>query len=327
MKRAGLIAALAGALLVAAPAEAAERATPTGRWLVAFHSPAGARSSSTTAAVLARAGARRAGRGVPRLGVATVRGSAASIRALRRDPRVESVSREWYRVLRRVPSDPALHLVETDYGGVSGGGVVQWALEREGFYRAWDFTTGAGARVAVLDTGVDGGHPEFAGKVASADAVGTADPLYDPDGHGTHVSGLACAATDNGIGVAGAGWGCRLNFVKLGVTELGGIRDEDIVDGLRIATDRGASTISMSFGGGGPNAALDLASDYAVARGVALVSAASNAEDEDQGAPASQLQPGDAPNMDAGRGLVVTAADYFDTRAGTGRGPQISLAA
>jgi serine protease len=194
------------------------------------------------------------------------------------------------------------------------------------FYQAWDVATGGGARVAVLDTGVDGSHPEFAGKIASGDAVGTTDPFTDTNGHGTHTSGLACAATNNGRGVAGAGWGCRLTVVKLGSNQFG-IPDDEIVAGIQLAVDRGAKTISMSFGGGGPSAALDRAVDYAISREAVLVAAASNNSTSDQGAPASQLQPGNAPDLNAGRGLVVTAADHADTRAETGYGPQVSLAA
>ena len=315
-------------LVAAAPAQASERARPTGRWLVVFRHTSSVRSSATVSAVLARAGARRAGRVVPKLGVATVRGSTAAIRALRRDPRVEGVDREWYRVLRRVPNDPALHTPESaaEWPGTAPGTMLQWALEREGFYSAWDVTTGGGARVAVLDTGIDGSHPEFSGKVATADAVGTTDPLSDPDGHGSHTSGLACAGTNNGIGIAGAGYGCRLSVVKLGFNQFG-IPDDEIVTAIQVAADRGAKTISMSFGGGGPSLALDHAITYAISKGAVLVAAASNNSDADQGAPASQLQPDDAPNLDAGRGLVVTAADHADTRAGTGFGPQVSLAA
>ena len=58
-----------------------------------------------------------------------------------------------------------------------------------------------------------------------------------------------------------------------------------------------------------------------------LVASASNDDVADQGAPAVELQPGDAPDINAGRGLVVTAAEFDDTRAGTGFGGQISLAA
>src|ERR687887_68950 len=177
----GLTAALAAALvlLAAAPSQAAERARPTGRWLVVFRHASSARSSASVSTVVERAGARRAGRVIPKLGVATVRGSAAAIRALRRDPRVESVDREWYRPLRRVPNDPALHIAESaaEWPGTAPGTMLQWALEREGFYGAWDVATGAGARVAVLDTGVDGSHPDLGGKIAAAKAVGTSDPL------------------------------------------------------------------------------------------------------------------------------------------------------
>lgn len=317
--------ALVAALVAAAPADAAR---PTGRHLVTFEKGSTARSASALGAVLARTGARRAGRGVPELRVATVRGSSAAIGRLRRDPSVQSVSVEWERDLRRTPSDPALVVPETEFtNGVPAGTPIQWAAARQGFMRAWDFTTGSRAVVGALDTGVDGGNPEFAGKVASADAAGAANPLADEDGHGSHTAGLACAASDNGIGIAGAGFGCRLAVVKLGTTITGGIRDEDIADGIRIATDRGADAINMSFGGGVTNAVLRQVIDYAVSRGVVLVASASNEPVQDQGAPAVELQPGDSPNLAAGRGLVVTAAEFDDTRADTGFGGQISVAA
>jgi serine protease len=250
----------------------------------------------------------------------------AGLERLRRDPAVAGVSREWLRELRRMPNDPALATAEGEYA-VASGTPIQWALGRQGFPAAWDVTTGAAARVAVLDTGLDAAHPELAGKIASADSVGGGDPRSDSDGHGTHVAGLACAATDDRRGVAGAGWGCGLNVVKLGSDIAGGIPDENIVRGLEVAISHGPHAINMSFGGGPDSAALDAAIQAAYDRGIVLVAAASNEEDEDQGAPASQLQPGDAANLDAGRGLVVTAADFEDTRAGTGRGSQISLAA
>lgn len=325
--RATIALALAGAIVLAAAAPAGA-ARPTGRHLVSFENPSVARSSSALGPVLSRAGVRPAGRGVPRMGVATVRGSAAALARLRRDPAVRSVSVEWERDLRRAPNDPALSTPEAEFtADVPPGTPVQWALARQGFPRAWDFTTGGRAIVGVLDTGADSGNPELAGKIASGDAAGASAPLTDEDGHGSHTAGLACAATDNGIGVAGAGFGCRLAVVKLGSTITGGIRDEDIVDGIRIATDRGADAINMSFGGGVTNAVLRQAIEYAVSKGVVLVASASNADVQDQGAPAVELQPGDAPDIRAGRGLVVTAAEFDDTRAGTGFGSQISIAA
>jgi serine protease len=324
---------LAGALAVAAacvPAvPAAQAAAPphTDRWLAVLERPADARSPGQVERLLDRTGVRRAGRGAPGLGVLTLRGSLGAIERLRRDPAVAGVSREWLREVRRTPNDPALGTAEGEFA-VAPGTPIQWALARQNFPAAWDVTTGTTARVAVLDTGIDGGHPELAGKVASAESVGSGDPLTDSDGHGTHVSGLACAATDDGRGVAGAGWGCRLHVVKLGADLTGGIPDEDIVRGLELATARSPHAIGMSFGGGPDSPALDAAIQAAYDRGIVLVAAASNdGEEGRQGAPASLLQPGDAANIDAGRGLVVTAADFEDTRAGTGRGSGVSLAA
>jgi len=157
------------ALLAVAPAHAAQ---PTGRYLVVFDEPQAARSSSVLSAVLARTGVVRAGRGVPELGIATVRGGQAALSRLRGDRAVESVSVEWARDLRRTPNDPALSTPETvSTNGVPAGTPIQWALARENFPAAWDVTTGDGALVGVIDSGVDGNHPELAGKIASADGV------------------------------------------------------------------------------------------------------------------------------------------------------------
>jgi subtilisin family serine protease len=318
--------AVVTAVALAAPAAQAADGRHTGRWLVVLERPAQARSAAAVERLLDRTGTRRAGPGAPGLGVLTVRGPRRAIARLRRDPAVKRVSREWLRELRRVPNDPAVAAAETEYA-VAPGTVVQWPLLRAGFPAAWDITTGAEARVAVLDTGVDGSHPELAGKILTAESVDGSDPRVDRDGHGTHVAGLACASTDDGAGVAGAGWGCRLHIVKLGADLTGGIPDGDIVRGLQLAIAHAPHAINMSFGGGPYSAALDAAVQAAYDRGIVLVAAASNEDEESQGAPASLLQPGNAPNLDAGRGLVVTATDYEDSVAGTGRGAGISLAA
>jgi len=323
--RAALVAALivAALMLSLVAAGAADAARLTGRQLVVFDKPTAVRSSTVLTAVLSRAGVVKAGRGVPRLNIATVRGSGAALARLRRDPAVRSVSPEWQRDFRRMPNDPALATPETQFGGLPGGAPIQWALARQGFPAAWDVTTGAGAIVGVLDSGVDGAHPELAGKLHSIDEIGTATgAAVDEEGHGTHVSGLACAASNDGVATAGAGWDCRIALVKVAR-----LFDEDIVAGIDRAVQRGSDAINMSFGGGSSTPVLNMAIDRAVSAGVVLVASAANSSEVDQGAPASLLQQGDASNIDAGRGLVVTAADFADRRAGTGRGPQISLAA
>jgi subtilisin family serine protease len=301
------------AAVSAGPAEAAER---TGRWIVLFEEDA------RPSAAIVRAGAHRAGPSLPELKAAPVNGPAAAIRALRRQRGVERVIPEYRRDYRLTPNDPGWGANETA-PRTPAGTPLQWALRREGFPEAWDVTTGGDALVGVIDTGVDGAHPELAGKIAFGQAVGgSGTPLTDEDGHGTHVSGIACAATDNALGLAGAGFGCRIVVIK--APEL---RDADIAEGIVAAADRGVHAINMSFGGGPPSDMIERAIAYAYAKDVVLVAAASNEADEDQGAPASQLQPGDASDVARGRGLVVTAVDFQDRRAGTGFGNQISIAA
>jgi subtilisin family serine protease len=98
------------------------------------------------------------------------------------------------------------------------------------------------------------------------------------------------------------------------------------------SVDHGADAINMSFGttpGAQPSPPVVGAIDYAVAHGVVLVAAAADDPVEDQGYPASALQPtGSGPDPTAGKGLSVTAADFLDRRARfAGLGTQISIAA
>ena len=82
--------------------------------------------------------------------------------------------------------------------------------------QAWATSTGAGAVIAVVDTGVDLGHADLQGKLVSGatfigcnpscgngDWKGPDGVAQPSDNHGTHVSGIAAAATNNGIGIAG----------------------------------------------------------------------------------------------------------------------------
>ncbi len=224
MSRRLLLAALAAAVLPAAvAADPARAADPlTGRLLVTLtERQEPGRDSPTARAARAIAGvpgARTGGASVPKLGVLTVRPRpGASIRALQarleRRAEVADVRPERRFALRAVPNDPALTAPETA-PGTPPGIPVQWWAERLGLLRAWDVFGGEGARVAVIDTGVDATHPDLADRIDLAvdrDGTPTAGPAtVDESGHGTHVASLACGGGDNGIGLAGTGLNCRL---------------------------------------------------------------------------------------------------------------------
>jgi serine protease len=254
-------------------------------------------------------------------------------RELLADPRVESVEAEATRELLLVPNDPALSNSDSN---APGGDVFQWNLLRSNFPSAWDQSSGSGASVAIVDTGTEGSHPDL-GQVAAAvdhDPTAPTGALSDENGHGTHVSGLACGNSNNGYGIASAGFDCPLIVEKL---EVNGntLTDASIIAGIVDATNQGADVINLSLGGAAPSTTLSDAIDYAFANDVVLVAAASNNNTSSQGYPAQYLQPtGTAPDINQGKGLVVTAAEYDDTRAdlrpvnpGAGFGTGVSIAA
>lgn len=144
-------------------------------------------------------------------------------------------------------------------------------------YGGWGFSRGSpGVVIAVVDSGVQLDHADLAGKlVPGYDFVqGDGDPS-DGVGHGTHVAGIAAAATDNGAGVAGACPECRLMPVRvIGAGGTGFV--SDIAEGIVYAADNGAKVINLSLGGPG-SAALESALNYAWAKGAFLTCAAGNA--------------------------------------------------
>jgi serine protease len=331
------LAALAptGSIATASPQALGAPAPPalTGNLLILLdRSPRQASAARATVdATIARFGAQPAGVSVPQIGLITVRPPAgvslASFeRVLRRLPGVASVSPERTFVPRAIPDDPALTAAQ------SSSGVVQWALAREDFYNAWNISTGTGALVGVIDTGVDATQPDLVGKIAAAvdqqapsDSTGPADT--DQDGHGTNVASLACANTDNGIGMAGAGFNCKLVIEKTDFTQSS--IDAAIVD----ATNRRVDAINMSFGSSQssstPPADELRALQYAAAHKVVLVAAAADSRTTQEGDPADVLQPsGTGPDLNSGLGLDVTAADYDGGLASfAGSGTEISMAA
>lgn len=176
---------------------------------------------------------------------------------------------------------------------------------------AWDITTGTlEIKIAVLDTGVDQYHPDLSGRVVANNNF-TTSPIDDFYGHGTHVAGIAAAAGNNGVGVAGVGYSCSImNGKVLGDNGSGYV--SWIANGIYWAVDPngdgdtadGAKVINMSLGSSSSSKTLESAVNYAWSRGVVLVAAAGNSY-----SPAKQY-PAAYTNC-----IAVAATDQYDNKA------------
>jgi thermitase len=146
--------------------------------------------------------------------------------------------------------------------------------------QAWSRTLGSDVvRIAVVDTGIDAGHPDLAGKVVAAANFTDSNTTQDLSGHGTHVAGVAAASFDNSIGIAGMAPDARLMDIKvLAVDQTGGTTGDcaDVADGVVWATDHGANVLNLSLGSPTPCLALELAVQYATSHGALVVAAAGN---------------------------------------------------
>ena len=156
----------------------------------------------------------------------------------------------------------------------------QWGLRMIGAPRAWPISTGAGVTVAVLDTGVDVGHPDLKAGVAPGgrDLVdGDRDPV-DEDGHGTHVAGIILARR-NGSGIVGVAPEARLLTIRVCDDSC---QANVVARGIRVATDEQADIINLSLSSSlisetnGDLGLLRKALDYARRQGVIVVAAAGN---------------------------------------------------
>jgi subtilisin family serine protease len=131
----------------------------------------------------------------------------------------------------------------------------QWGLERIGAPAAWTRTTGAGIRIGIVDTGVDLEHEDLAGKVVEStscvgskgDQANCKGSAQDDQGHGTHVSGIAAAAKDNGKGIAGVAPDAQLVVAKA-MNAQGTGEGADVTASIKWVVDHGAKVVNLSLG-------------------------------------------------------------------------------
>ncbi len=167
-----------------------------------------------------------------------------------------------------------------------------------GIDTAWRQTTGADVTVAIIDSGVDLGHPDLApnlwtnpreipGNGIDDDGNGYVDDVHgydfvdndgtpqDANGHGTHVAGIVGARGGNGIGGAGVAWQARLMAIRVLDDQARGTTAA-VAAGIRYAVDNGARIVNLSLAGPTSTPDLEDAVRYARAHGVLIVAAAGN---------------------------------------------------
>lgn len=204
--------------------------------------------------------------GVRRLEISSEDNVSEVVGEYKSDPKVEFAEPNYVVTTEIVPNDSYYNS-------------YQWNMPKINAPAGWDLERGGTSQVvvAVVDTGVDIGHPDLNDKiVAGYDFANDDSDPSDDHGHGTHVAGIIGAETNNGQGVAGVSWGTKIMPVKV-LTSSGSGYLSDVVSGIIYAADHGARVVNLSLGSSYYSSSLQSAVSYAYSRGVTVVAAAGNA--------------------------------------------------
>lgn len=180
---------------------------------------------------------------------------------LRRDPQIKSAEID--------------KLIAPDQVGNDVYYASAWHLPNIQAPSAWDTSLGAGVTIAILDSGVDGTHPDLQGKLVPGwnffDRNANTSDVY---GHGTKVAGSAAAASNNATGVTGVAWDAKIMPVRISDTA-GYAYYSTIAEGIYWAADNGAKVVNVSYAVHG-SASVQTAANYLKTKGGLLINSAGN---------------------------------------------------
>lgn len=223
----------------------------------------------------------------------------------KKDQNVEEAYPNYLYVIHITPNDPYYN--------------SQWALPKISASSAWDIHQGSSSVViGIIDTGVDLDHPDLQSKLISSnlwrDEVDINTSYYeslgyelDPNedyttsdnvpqdrgGHGTHVAGIASAATNNSIGIAGLAYNCKIMPLRAGFRIknpygywVGILESDDWGRVLDWARNKGTvKIINMSFGSSNASNQSNIAAAYN--SGMTLIAASGNNNSSNEHYPAA----------------------------------------
>lgn len=202
----------------------------------------------------------------------------------------------------------------------------QWHMQQINTEDAWRWSSGQGAVLAVIDTGVAyKDHGDYfrlvedldkTAFVEGYDFVNRRKEALDDHCHGTHVAGTMGQSTNNGKGVTGVAFGSTLMPIKV-LSGGGSGTLSGVADGIRFAADNGCAVMNLSLGGSSPAKVLDQAVAHAVKQGTVVVCAAGNSSSSRPGYPAGC------------EGAISVSATDFEEQLSwySNHGPSIDIAA
>jgi subtilisin len=222
------------------------------------------------------------------------------------DDRIVAVEQERvvHALQEAAPIDPEQEAAFSDAAAFTDDTVATWGLHATGVLDATE--SGAGITIAVLDTGIDLRHPDFAGRDITTRSFVDGETVQDVQGHGTHCAGTMAGPLEPAQGRRyGIAYGARLLAGKV-LNNQGSGTDADILAGMSWAISAGAQVISMSLGADqrAISTAYETVGRRALAAGTLIVAAAGNNARRSQGNPGFVGVPANSPSI-----LAVAAVD------------------
>lgn len=173
------------------------------------------------------------------------------------------VEPDYYAQVTSTPNDPYYSL--------------QWHLPAIQAPAAWNYTTGsASVKVAMIDSGVDGTHPDLvANLIPGYNFVSNNTITSDTMGHGTTTAGTLGAVGNNGNGIAGVDWQSAIMPLVV-VDQTGYASYSNIASAITYAAQNGVRIVNISIGGTTSSSALQSAVNYAWSMGTVVFASAGN---------------------------------------------------